>query len=98
MSGSEDDDSYELEEHRLVADPAVPGRWASIERVLARGSPLANEGFVPDLNAVRYQYTHTQQCAPACRRAPPTHRSRNDFRTVVSCWSPLATHSDLWGA
>lgn len=57
MSSSSDssdgEGSYELEEPRRVEDPNVPGRWAHIAKVLSRSSPLANEGFEPDLEAVR---------------------------------------------
>jgi hypothetical protein len=30
----------------------VAGRWAHIEKILGRGSPLANEGFEPDVVGV----------------------------------------------
>lgn len=90
MSGSEDD-SYELEEHRLVPDPAIPGRWASIERVLSRGSPMATEGFVPDLNAVRTNVFPRRPAALLHGRGAATSTTRFAFAMCRKCrLRPLA--------
>ena len=52
MSSSEED-SYVLDEPNVCEDPNIEGRWVDLEKLLGRGSPMASEGFEPDLPAVR---------------------------------------------
>jgi len=50
-SESSDEESYVLDEPNVCEDPQIEGRWGNLSSILSRSSPMASEGFEPDLAA-----------------------------------------------